>query len=813
MSLAETYHVHLGFWTNWSYGKIEGATLTLTRRNGGLLVAFLAIFIGATGKSFWRIACFVLHRLLSNPTPQDGIYHQLQAILRNSAAAQDAAWSLGHVVWGWRVPARFRKPFPRLFAIITFAIVVSVSFGVAGIFSSQITTDTANEVLLKGDNCGPLEGNDVEDWDGYVNLFSPLQWKRVTTYANYALQCYYGNVTAGQEDCFPYLRPKLKTTVTTNASCPFDSEMCKSQTENLIVDTGFLDSHSDLGLNSVPEDRFQMRLVHHCAPIVTEGFSAPFKANDTDVETMRYYYGPLNSRANYTQEMPMLGSEFDIFNKSTYRPWRSRPRADYGINVLKTYSGTPYITDTFSMFTPIPQLNHTDADVMLFFLSSPGITFMEPVDDPWFSAHRQGPREGNVMHNRTRPTYLQDEPARVLGCTFRMQYCNPNIPEGDEGRCTPLAGYVDDRFDITSLYKDSQQKAKFRWAIDVFQLGFFSISGIVDSMGVSALVARQGLAANSQGPLPNNQWQREVQHWVGASLASIQGSFVEMANGPPGPQYERFRKAPENSTQETVCQNMKIITTKYSSFSVLGMGLILGFGTIIMFLDVALEPIVDAIHARRHRRGKGNAKATYVRLEWNANTTLQLQRLAHEHRGVGTWKMHGWAHPVTEPGEKLAMVDMRDEEHTLLVRPDEWEGLDVGKGEKGSPRISTMASGSSLWSDDSEDVRKAKATDPKVPRHMRRAMTFDSLDSSVSGSLAERKRRGVRRVDTGRTTLVDEENLGWGDKGGPISPDMLKKVKSFEGLSDGVRTPVEEEVDEIREGGKEGQGGGLRRVP
>jgi hypothetical protein len=552
-SLADSYHVHLGFWTNWSLGKVEGATLTLTRRNGGLLVAFLAIFIGATGKSFWRIACFVLHRALSSPRPQEGIYHQLQAILRNSDTAQAAAWSLGQVIWGWRIPARFRKPFPRLFAIILLALVVSISFGVAGVFSSQITTDTANEVLLTGDRCGPLKGNDEADWEGYVTLFEPLQWKRVTTYANYALQCYQGNVTAGAEECYPYIKSRLKTNVTRNAACPFNSTMCKSQDANIIMDTGFIDSNEDLGLNQAPENRFQMRLIHHCAPLVTEGFSEPFRGNDTDEERMRYYYGPLNERANYTQEMPLLGSGFDIYNESTYRPWRSRPRADYGINVLKAYGGQPYIRETFSMFTPIPELDRPDADVMLFFLSSEGIKFTEPVDDLWFSAHREGPQLGNVMHNRTRMTYYQDEPTQVLGCTYQMQYCNPNKKEDE--RCTPLAGYVDDRFDITSLYDTETQKTIFRWAIDVFQLGFFSISGIVDAMGVSSLVARQGLAANSQGPLPNNQWQLEVEHWVGASLTSIQGSFVEMAEGPTDV-YERFRMKPKNSTQEMICKNL-----------------------------------------------------------------------------------------------------------------------------------------------------------------------------------------------------------------------------------------------------------------
>lgn len=335
MSSPVDYHVHLGFWTNWSYGKVNGATLTLTRLNGGLLIAFIAIFIGAAGKSFWRISCFLLHRMLSSSRPQDGIYHQLQAVLRNSDTAQDAAWSLGQVIWAWRVPARFRNPFPRLIAILTLAILISVSFGVAGVFSSHITTDTVNEVLLTGNNCGPLKGNDVEDPEGYNLLFEPLNWRRVTTYSNYALQCYSGNVTAGAEDCHPYIKAKLKTTVTRNASCPFASEMCKSQNENLIVDTGYLDSNDDLGINAPPKNRFQMRLIHQCAPIVTKGFSSPFLANDTDEETMRYYYGPYDDALNnYTQEMPMLDSGFNIYNKSTRRPYRTRPRADYGIKYV-----------------------------------------------------------------------------------------------------------------------------------------------------------------------------------------------------------------------------------------------------------------------------------------------------------------------------------------------------------------------------------------------------------------------------------------------------------------------------------------------
>jgi hypothetical protein len=50
MESTANYQVKLGFWTNWSNGKILGATMTMSRQNGGFLIAFLAIFVGMAGK-------------------------------------------------------------------------------------------------------------------------------------------------------------------------------------------------------------------------------------------------------------------------------------------------------------------------------------------------------------------------------------------------------------------------------------------------------------------------------------------------------------------------------------------------------------------------------------------------------------------------------------------------------------------------------------------------------------------------------------------------------------------------------------------
>ena len=94
--------VYTGAWINWSRGRIAGATITMSHQNGQLLTAFLALFVTTTGTSFFRLICFALHSILSSKAPQDAIYHQRQAILRNSTTGVNALWNFIQVAWAWR---------------------------------------------------------------------------------------------------------------------------------------------------------------------------------------------------------------------------------------------------------------------------------------------------------------------------------------------------------------------------------------------------------------------------------------------------------------------------------------------------------------------------------------------------------------------------------------------------------------------------------------------------------------------------------------------------------------------------------------
>lgn len=44
--------VFTGIWTNWSHGKVYGATITLSKRDSNLLVAVIALFVAFAGEGF-----------------------------------------------------------------------------------------------------------------------------------------------------------------------------------------------------------------------------------------------------------------------------------------------------------------------------------------------------------------------------------------------------------------------------------------------------------------------------------------------------------------------------------------------------------------------------------------------------------------------------------------------------------------------------------------------------------------------------------------------------------------------------------------
>lgn len=110
--------VYIGFSVNRSLGTVRGATLTLNRRDGALLIAFLALFVGAIGRALWKFLRLALHLWYSSNKDLSAVYHQSQAILRNSDLAHDAAQSFFQLSFVWRRHVRSGSMRPLNFGLV-----------------------------------------------------------------------------------------------------------------------------------------------------------------------------------------------------------------------------------------------------------------------------------------------------------------------------------------------------------------------------------------------------------------------------------------------------------------------------------------------------------------------------------------------------------------------------------------------------------------------------------------------------------------------------------------------------------------------
>lgn len=207
-------------------------------------------------------------------------------------------------------------------------------------------------------------------------------------------------------------------------------------------------------------------------------------------------------------------------------------------------------------FTPIPALWANATDVMLFFLSANDVKFFKACDDPWFAAtaiaHEFDPT--GASGNTTVTYYVRDEPARVLGCASRYQFCNSDSKSGKS--CTPLAGYYCAIAAADALWRTDGHGDLFNTSIFNILPSVADLRGVVSVAGIASLKARDTLQDGLQGPLPNNQWQLEVENWYGATLADLQRMTVEYATGPTEPALLQVLERPQTEGERRLCHSV-----------------------------------------------------------------------------------------------------------------------------------------------------------------------------------------------------------------------------------------------------------------
>jgi hypothetical protein len=290
--------------------------------------------------------------------------------------------------------------------------------------------------------------------------------------------------------------------------------------------------------------------------------------------------------------------------------------------------------------------------VSVFFLAQNAIYYDTPVSDPFFGANI----EQSIPAVETGPnttTYTTDKYVTALGCVDQHQFCNPSTDQ-----CTPLTGYTLVNKSFNSLNLNPRQFAT-AWRL-VPQLIFINMYASVNGRGSNALRASETLSDLEQVGLPNNQWQIEVDSWMAVGMAKLQQLVVQYATGPPSVVGDSFTLKPGDADWQAMCDAQKVRSSNgTTSFSMLGVSIILVLGTFLILLNLILDTVVGLI---QRKLDWGDHK----RLQWVIDEKLQLQRLAYEEAGQGTWTGGANAVPVMMMEDRIGIPRNVDKMHPKL---------------------------------------------------------------------------------------------------------------------------------------------------
>ncbi|KAI1847553.1 hypothetical protein JX266_006405 [Neoarthrinium moseri] len=638
-------NVYLGVWTNWSRGQVLGATLTVTRSSGNLVIAFTAFFISFVGSRFWRILCFISHRIYSTAQQRDVIHHQRQVILRNSSSPESGFMALVRLLHAWRKTSLKRRA--ALLPLALLSLLSLLAFTVAGGFSSSISSAIGDEVLLIPSRCGvTLPGDDVDQM-GYGTALSA---EKLNNAVNYAQQCY-NTSSSGTLECGKFRSPRLETQmVNISASCPFKDGTCRSQNANLKLDTGYIDSNFHLGLNTPIDQRFALRYVRYQYGTLLGG----------SLENMTHY--------DFVYEAEDIETQYSHLQSSF-----KLAGANFKVNALSSYTvqGVP---KPHAQFAPIQSLQRTDGDLTIVFLSGNSVLFGQVMDDEWYRATRRFGTLASYEVAGERPSFIPEEAASPLGCVEQWQWCK-GIPGSDSDTsttCGPLASKDDALTGAAHLFgldpgfmyadrpvSNTSLGTTLIWPGLILRESVAVLNGVITYLGPKSLLSQTRLFTGIQWQLPANQWQLDVINWWSTTLALIQASFVNTALGPSDTVFDPMHWPPINEYETNMCESQTIRSRVHTSFSLFGLCFVFITGSLIVAISYGLEPVLMLLHRRFKYQ-------QYAQLEWVSDASLQLHRMAHEENGIKTWSRCTDTVPTVEPEIFLANLDITDLEHPIL---------------------------------------------------------------------------------------------------------------------------------------------------
>jgi hypothetical protein len=253
--------------------------------------------------------------------------------------------------------------------------------------------------------------------------------------------------------------------------------------------------------------------------------------------------------------------------------------------------------------------------------------------------------------------YAPTNELAVLGCTEQYQICQPLTK-----KCTNLSGLyaVQNAVKRGDLGLSARQKATFSvvWEAAWGMVMQWTIRLLNDQVLLAQDWVFTAIASGSSS-LPANQWQHESFNLHNLSLAMFQHRINQYASPEtfeisPGVHADDNLDTPTDPDLLNLCKSQRVLSPRHYSVSVLGMAIILVFGTLLIILDQSLE----SIWFRFFNPRSGLAK----RADWTQTGTMQLHRQTLEARGIGAWDRKNHDFPVMEmKGKTFAGLDAREE--------------------------------------------------------------------------------------------------------------------------------------------------------
>ncbi|KAF2266955.1 hypothetical protein CC78DRAFT_566402 [Lojkania enalia] len=707
-------NVYLGPWVDQSQDPINGAKITLTSTGGAVLIAFLALFVQYVGQHLWELVSFGWHQIRNSPLPKLALQYQQDAALRNNASPQQSLLYFIQIAWAWK-HIRKQESGARWWRIAFLPPVIPLMFVIlliaAGILSSWIV-DTSNvPVLLRGDKCGlwqvPSEDMARNMQEQFMVENGKYLRRRSESSRIYTRDCYNNTNARWTPSCQVFTQASIPFTTSSNVPCPFNSTTCALPNANLMLDTGALDTNDILGINS-KKDSIKFRRTMTCAPIKPDLFTErlnytmtePDGTNHTEY-IMHWLYGPfllLDTNATAVANS-IQSTQLNYYTSDTIAKFPLDERVPFPDQ---------------STFLPRVEFNRSDGDLQFIFLSGNRILFSEPTDDPWFSAHEPY----TIPRSTDLGGYLSDHLASPMGCIEQYQFCNPH-KSGQP--CTDLAGILPASGDaLTTLDLSPMQQEIVNVIMNIVYALGVNIGAAFDPDGLK-LAAQDSAYSAWQLPLPNNQWEIEMQHANNIVLANLQKAIVSYTQGPSTPEAQQFIVKPNSTEEKALCNMIRAKSNgRFNNVSTYGLSITLIIGTLLVLINTFLSSILKFL---RHRR---QSKSSLSKSDsWVSDQLFQLQKFAFATR-KSMWRNVDGTVPVTEYATKVERYDLG------------------GQWRHGDVEVNIRQTGTANSANTADSFEEKKALSPTV----REVSRMDSLETIGK----ERERRSDRLPIQGART-------------------------------------------------------------